>query len=159
MTLAARRQHFMDAVGEHLPRNVLFHGTSSENAESIARNGFSLDHEAHGRSAGEGVYLHRDPLVAAQHGQSVIAVKLAGGTKVANKTDTAEAEWRATTDRSGGSHEERTRKRLADWDFHGHTDTDDGSVIVHDPARVQYVKHFPKPEGFGEREYLASYDK
>lgn len=147
----------MEAVGAHLPNNVLFHGTSPEAAEAIAREGFSLAHETHGRSAGEGVYLHRDPLIAAQHGQAVIAVKLAKGTKVAGKTDTAEAEWRATVDRSDKPYEDRFRQRLADWDYHGHTDVDDGSTIVHDPARVTYLQHFPKPEGFDEKAYLRAY--
>ena len=157
MTVSDRRKHFMEAVGEHLPSSVYFHGTSPENAESIAGHGFSLANETHGRSAGEGVYLHRDPLIAAQHGQAVIAVKLAKGTRIAGKNDTADAEWRAIRDRKPGqSHDEAMYGHLRSWDYHGHTDVDDDSKIVHDPSRVQYVKHFDRPVGFDEKAYLRT---
>lgn len=154
MTISERRRHFMEAVGEHLPGSVYFHGTSPENAESIAQGGFHLDNQTHGRSAGEGVYLHKDPLIAAQHGQAVVAVKLSKGTRIANRTDTAEAAWHAVLGQSSGeSFDERMTRRLQDWDFHGHTDVDDGSTIVHDPARVQYVKHYARPAGFGPKDW------
>lgn len=148
----------MEAVGEHLPTSVYFHGTSPSNAEAISRSGFHLENETHGRTAGQGVYLHKDPLMAAQHGESVVAVKLAKGTRVAGRTDTADAMWRSVRHSSDGkSSEERMYDHLHDWDFHGHTDVDDGSTIVHDPSRVNYVKHFPKPDGFGEKEWLRTY--
>lgn len=154
MTVSDRRKHFMEAVGEHLPASVLFHGTSHENAESIARNGFHLENETHGRSAGEGVYLHRDPLVAGAHGEAVVAVKLAPGTRIAGKTDTSDASWTAIRLRTPGqSHEEAMYQNLHDWDYHGHTDLDDDSKVVHDPSRVKYVKHYARPEGFGPRDW------
>lgn len=158
MTVSDRRKHFMEAVGEHLPNSVYFHGTTPEAAEAISREGFRTDMERHGQSAGSGVYLHKDPLVAGAHGDTVVAVKLAKGTKIANPTDTADAEWRAIRNSSaGGSHEERMYQHLHDWDYHGHTDPDDRSVVVHDPQRVHYMRHYARPSGFGPDDWMKTY--
>lgn len=152
MTVADRRKHFMESVGDHLPSSVYFHATSPENAEKIAREGFHLDNQTHGRSAGEGVYLHKDPEFAAEHGEAIVAVKLSKGTRVASKDDTYDAMWHSMRRRKEGqSSDDAMYEHLHSYDFHGHTDVDDGSKIIHDPARVQYVKHYPRPEGMGQQ--------
>lgn len=159
MSVSDRRKHFMEAVGEHLPSSVYFHGTSHENAESIARGGFHLENETHGRHSGEGVYIHKDPLVAAQHGQAVVAVKLARGTRIPTATDRMWANHRAYFPGSrfmkdDGSGDDPVTRVLKEEGFHGHRDPDDGSVIVHDPAKVKYVNHYARPEGFDEQAYI-----
>jgi len=132
MTAASRREAFMAASGLSLPKNVLFHGTSPENAESIMREGFRLDApERHGRASGEGVYLHTDPLVAAKHGPAMVVAKRGGGP-LANWREMTFDGWKVRSD-------EEAAKFLRQNGNPGFKDPDDGSTIITDPGVLKPV--------------------
>ena len=130
---SSRREAFLAASGMKVPKSVLFHGTSAENAEAIMREGFRLDAEQrHGRASGEGVYLHHDPLVAAQHGPAMVAVKKAPGTRLSSYHDAHWDGWKPRPD-----HE--VAEYLARHEEHGFKDPDDGSTIITDPGMLKPV--------------------
>lgn len=148
-TVASRRKEFMEATGAK--GNLYFHATSPDNANRIMAEGFNLDQESNGRSAGEGVYLHKDPREVAQYGEQIVGVKLAPGTRIAGKVDTTDATMTAIRQRKPGQdHGEAMLDHLHSWDYHGHTDVDDGSAIVHDPSRVKPVMNAPAPRQWRE---------
>ncbi|WP_339820683.1 hypothetical protein MKZ15_06205 [Paenibacillus sp. FSL R7-0216] len=53
----------------------LFHGTSSDNAASIIKQGFSLDYLTKG-SLGKAIYLSRDFDKCAEYGRHILAVEV-----------------------------------------------------------------------------------
>lgn len=142
MSTSDRKAAFLESAGLQVKGNVLFHGTSPENAESIMREGFRTDaEERHGKSGGEGVYLHHDPQEAAKYGPTMVVVRKGGGPL---------ANWHEMLfDTMRGSHssqrypdlsrEERTAKYLKDYGHPGYKDPDDKSTIITDPSVLRPI--------------------
>jgi hypothetical protein len=124
---ASRREAFMAASGLTIPKNALFHGTSPENADAIMREGFRLDApQRHGRASGEGVYLHHDPLVAAQHGSAIVVAKRGGGPL---------ADWHQMTYKGWSTRSEEEQASYRRENGHpGFKDPDDKSTVITDPG-------------------------
>ena len=116
-------------------KKVYYHGTSHDAAKSIMEQGFSLDESVNGRSAGEGIYLHQDPRVAADYGPAVVEVQISKGTKIAPK-DTF---WEHTRE-----YIRNPKKVSSDYGdyvsglgYQAHRDVDDNSIIVHHPETLR----------------------
>lgn len=126
---------------------VFYHGTTPEAAEAISREGFSLEHEANGRSGGQGIYLTSKPEVAREFGPAVVEVSLRKGVKI-NRGDSFAALTpplnrhfkAARTENPNLSLDEFWTQHSQREGFGGHKD-DDGSIIVYDPKNVGYRGH------------------
>ena len=131
----SRKEHFLQAAGLDLKGSLLFHGTSPESAESIMREGFRLDAgERHGRSGGQGVYLHHDPEEAAKYGEAMVVARKKG--TLANFYDMA---WDRMHVNKGLTEDEHAAQYLSKYGNVGYKDPDDNATIIYDTSALKPV--------------------
>jgi len=132
------------------PGGDYYHGTTPQAADKIAEHGFSLEHEANGRSTGHGVYLHDKAYRTAQYGPTTVAAELDDHLRIHQNpyndpTAIHLADSIAAPGRSAVDHLPDALHLLG---YHGHRDPDDHSTVVYDPKNVHYLTHYD-PKEFG----------
>ena len=160
-----RREAFMAATGIQVPKGALFHGTSNESAEAIMREGFRTDAGSRHRDEGAppAVYLHHDPLVAAQHGPAVVVARRGGGP-LANWGDMSHATIMGSHSSRripGVPMEGRQEKYLEDYGHPGYKDPDDGATIITSPGVLKpfATSHSGQcPSCFGQGHHPRTWD-
>lgn len=141
----SRKEEFLGSLGLNPKGRYMFHGTSPENADEIAKSGFRTGMpERNGTSGGQGVYLAKTPEEAASYGSEVLAVNM-GKTKVSKDA------WMEAASRW---HDKRPfEKKLAERvnfdDAHGYWDPDEPHAIVTDPQHLKVA---------GRRNLSAQFD-
>lgn len=127
------------------PGGEYYHGTDHASAEKIAEHGFSLDHQANGRSSGDGIYLHHNDRHVRQYGPATVAVELDDHLKIHENPFQDEQAMKlssALARGSGGDFTDHLPRVLHHLGYHGHHDPDDNSTVVYDPKNVHYLTHY-----------------
>lgn len=129
----AERQRLRDEREKNDPEHIrqhgdlLFHGTSYENARAISDHGFTLDNTTNGRHSGEGVYLTKSIREARQYGDHVVHAKVLTDHLHPNPYQDEDL---ATVP------VEHLHHAVGRQGYIGHVDPDDGAHIVYNPKHV-----------------------